>query len=396
MWAGLTAGMPRTTDGGATWRPILANSSWDHRPAPYTKSFKPHWIGALALDPFATNHALFVTGYGLWSTTAASAVDRGGTTPWTFDCDGLEETVVEALASPPAGTHLLSALADFGGFRHDDFSHSPASGTHQPTHGSNPGIDFAEQVPSKVVRSHSGPARGALSLDGGTTWKDFATAPPPARTNGPGAIALSADGRRLVWLPKNSKPYYSTDDGQSWSESRTHFVSAADFRTNVPVADRVAPFRFYLYDGIAGQLYASTDGGFEFSAVAKLPTNGGLLRAAPESEGHLWLPTTNGLLVSVNSGRTFQPLGTVEAAYQVGFGCPAPGRKNPAIYLSGRVQGTTGIFRSDDDGKNWTLLNPPQKQWGWIRVITGDPRVYGRVYLGTSGRGIIYGEPAIP
>jgi xyloglucan-specific exo-beta-1,4-glucanase len=31
---------------------------------------------------------------------------------------------------------------------------------------------------------------------------------------------------------------------------------------------------------------------------------------------------------------------------------------------------------------------------GRFRVIAGDPRVFGRVYVGTDGRGVFYGEPA--
>jgi photosystem II stability/assembly factor-like uncharacterized protein len=386
----------RSTDGGATWRPMLAGSPWDFASAPYIKTFKPHWIGAVALDPVDSGHALFVTGYGLWSTTEATAPDRGGLTSWKFDCAGLEETVVGALASPPAGAPLLSALWDIGGFRHDDLNKSPVAGAHYPPNGSNPGIDFAEQVPTKVVRTHSGPARGALSLDGGISWKDFPTTPPPARTIGPGVIAISADGRRLVWLPKGSAPYFSSDEGSTWTRSHTDFVSASDYRTSVPVADRVNPTKFYIYDMITGQLHVSTDGGVKFSTAIKLPIAGGLLRAEPGAEGHLWLPLPTGLYLSTDAGHSFSPLPSVQAAFQMGFGRPAAGSVKPALFLSGRVQQTTSIFRSDDGGGSWINICEPQRQWGWINVVAGDPRVFGRVYLGTGGRGIIYGQPQSP
>jgi hypothetical protein len=29
-----------------------------------------------------------------------------------------------------------------------------------------------------------------------------------------------------------------------------------------------------------------------------------------------------------------------------------------------------------------------------VSVITGDARVHGRVYIGSGGRGILYGDPA--
>jgi photosystem II stability/assembly factor-like uncharacterized protein len=84
----------------------------------------------------------------------------------------------------------------------------------------------------------------------------------------------------------------------------------------------------------------------------------------------------------------------VQAILAFGFGKAAPQHSYPALYLAGTIQGQPGIFRSVDEGRSWVRINDNQHQWGLILQITGDPRIFGRVYVGTHGRGILYGDPA--
>jgi hypothetical protein len=39
-------------------------------------------------------------------------------------------------------------------------------------------------------------------------------------------------------------------------------------------------------------------------------------------------------------------------------------------------------------------INDDQHQWGLLLQITGDPKQFGRVYVGSHGRGTFYGDPA--
>ncbi|HEX2854029.1 MAG TPA: sialidase family protein [Opitutaceae bacterium] len=383
----------RSTDAGASWKPVRPTSTWDASSAPYAAQLKPHWIGAFAIDPFNSDFALFVTGYGVWATQRATAVDTGAATPWTFANGGLEETVADGLVSPPVGAPLVSAIGDIGGFRHDDLSLSPASGTHQPFHGSSSSIDFARNLPAKLVRTHSGPTRGAISFDGGATWRDFASAPPAAIANGAGKIAIAADGRRIVWVPKSSAPFFSDDDGATWNESRGGPISPRDFHSTSPVADPVNATRFYLYDSVGGRVFISKNSGETFSAGAEIPPGGGTLRAEPDREGRLWVPTPQGLFVSEDSGAHFKRLASVDAGYELGFGRSAENGAPSTAFLLGRVGNIPALFRSDDAGKTWTAISDAAHKFGYLKAITGDPRVPGRVYLGTGGRGIVYGEP---
>jgi xyloglucan-specific exo-beta-1,4-glucanase len=152
--------------------------------------------------------------------------------------------------------------------------------------------------------------------------------------------------------------------------------------------------KLYIYDQLAGRVYATANGGKKFAARASVPADGGYLRAVPGFEGNAWLPGGSaGLLRSTDSCATFARVTSVAEAYQVGLGKAAEGKSHPAVYLWGRVGGVTGIFRSDDEGATWARINDDRHQFGWINAIAGDPRIYGRVYLATGGRGIVYGEP---
>ena len=384
----------RSTDGGGHWTEIFANAAWDNSPAPWSAARTPHWLGDVEIDPRNPDRVLFVTGYGIWASDNFTASDAGGQTNWTFLNDGLEETVPLALISPPSGAPLLSALGDIGGFRHEDLGSSPLPGNYfSSNNGTNTCLDFAESNPDIVARVHWGSSRGSYSSDGGRTWTDFQARPPAAVQNGPGGIAVSADGSTFIWLPNGSAAFFSIDRGKTWSKCRKGAPSPAS-GTMWPTADRVNADKFYLYDIQGGTVYVSTNGGAKFKPrAAGLPAGGGILRAVPGLEGNLWLPAGSGLFRSVDSGGSFSRVASVQEAYQVGFGKAAPGQTHPAAYIWGKVGGVVGLFRSDDGGTSWAQINDATQQFGWINAVIGDPRTYGRVYIATGGRGILYGEP---
>jgi xyloglucan-specific exo-beta-1,4-glucanase len=165
------------------------------------------------------------------------------------------------------------------------------------------------------------------------------------------------------------------------------------------VADRVNPDKFYSFDRATGKFYESFDKGHVFQE-RQVPVSAKgeqfVIAPAPGIEGDIWLIGAETLYHSKDSGVTFTRSENVDHAYTLGFGKPAPGKTYPALYLVARQDKTDGIYRSDDAGQQWVRINDDQHQYGWIGSVTGDPRVYGRVYVATGGRGIIYGDIAQP
>lgn len=378
----------RSTNGGATWKALADKSKRSASAAPYVGTHTGHWMTALAIDPFNSGHVLYGTGNGIWRSKDVTANDSGGTSHWTSGARGLEETSLLDTIAPPGGATVITAMGDQGGFRHDSLTKVPSGRLTSPMMTNSTDIDFAQSSPSKMVRVGTGGAQdGAYSTDGGRRWKGFRAEPVGSAHSG--HIAIAADGSSIVWTQSGQAPYRSTDNGASWSRVSGLGADA------VVVADRSSSATFYSLSG--GTLYASTDGGVTFTARASnLPS--GRLTAVPGIAGDLWIAGSDkGLLHSTNGGRNFTTLKSVRSAAALGFGKAKPGTSYQALYLIGTVKGVTGVFRSTDKGATWLRVNDKAHQWGAIGavgVITGDPDTYGRVYIGTNGRGLQYGDPS--
>ncbi|GCB45651.1 sialidase family protein [Streptomyces sp. NL15-2K] len=386
----------RSTDGGRTWTSLKDTAVFDVSETPYLKwgADKPKfgwWIQALALDPYDSRHVLYGTGATIYGTRDLKN--------WAPQIRGLEEASARQLISPPVGTaHLISGNGDIGVMYHESLTASPSRGmASNPVFGSATGLAQASAKPAYVVRSGWGDnGNGAYSNDGGQTWAPFKAQPAIAK-DAPGPIATNADGSVLLWVfvhwdGTKYPAHRSADNGVTWSEV-TSFPKGA-----TPVADPADPRLCYAYDTDTGTLFASTDSGLTFTARATgLPSGDSQfeLVAAPGRSGDLWLSTKwNGLYRSTDGGATFSKVPSCWASYCLGFGKAADGADYPAIYLVGSTEAITAVHRSDDGAKSWVRINDDAHQWGWIgEAITGDPRVYGRVYLATNGRGIQYGEP---
>jgi photosystem II stability/assembly factor-like uncharacterized protein len=348
---------------------------------------------------------MFTTGYGGYETFDLSDMDTGKPTRWSVMSKGIEETVALELNSPTDGVHLFSAIGDYGGFVHWDLDKpSPEGNYGNPTFGNTNTVTSAFAKPNVVLRAgtasgNRGGGNFGFSLDGGKTWQLPASTPQAGSRLG--RVALSSDGATWIWTPAGSVPYYSVDQAKTW-------MACNGLPRNIRViADKVNAKRFYALDLFAGQLYASSDGGATFTASplqlpVTLPQRGGnrgdnrgqmdWIHATPGKEGNLWISAYEGLYNTSDPSKPFIKIAGVEQIHAFGFGKAAPGSTDPALFLVGIIGGQRGVFRSDDHGAHWVRINDDQHQWGLILQVAGDPKIYGRVYVGTHGRGVLYGD----
>ncbi|MDR7267811.1 hypothetical protein J2X20_000440 [Pelomonas saccharophila] len=404
----------RLSDDGRNWREIAA--AMPHTPA--DGGFWG-WPDDVEIDPLNRERVLHVSGGGVWETRNASSA----TPSWNEVVDGLEETAVLSLATPPAGAMytVINSLGDVGLWVHTDLATKPTLSPR--TEWSNSfAADMAWSDPQYmatigVVLGNS-TGYGMWSGDGGKTWAKFATYPTGVADNKGGEASIAITARsKAVWAPGNSVPSYTTDNGATWVATNLPAINTIFSRAYHLVADRKNPNKVYAYDsgghwwGTPGKVYTSTDAGHTFT-LSQSSVNAGLapnyfgntsLAVNPNAEGDLWLADGNAVYHSTDSGTTWtklsnfasifigNPWADVQGASAIALGKAKAGAPySAAVYVVGVSNGVWGVHRSDDGGATWTRFNDDAHQFGGIGVIAADQNVYGRIYVSGTGRGMLY------
>jgi hypothetical protein len=368
-----------STNGGSSWVDVVDRGfSLDSDGITWVYGHSIHWAGSLEFDPFNTEKVWVTSGNGVF---VNDNINSGGT--WQFAIRGLEETVPLGLESIPNGP-VISVIGDYDGFRHTNIDeYAPI---HNPQMGTTTGLAVAVQNTNKIVRVGN---EMYYSNDMGVSWTQ-------SNMNGSkGKVALSANGNTVLHSPgESSTTYRSTNNGSSWTT-----VSGLSFNEALPVGDPVNSNKFYAYNPENGAVMVSEDEGSSFSEAGSVATGGSkVIRVAPNSEGDLWVALNgSGLTRSTDSGQSFSVISGISYCGAVGFGKEASGSSYPTIYIWGTVNNVKGLYRSTDEAASWVRINDNAHEYGGPgngQFVQGDMNVFGRVYMSTAGRGIVYGEPA--
>ena len=398
-----------------------------------------HWLSDIKLDPFNPNTLWFNSGTGVFKTDALLSAD-----PAYHDwCDGIEETVHLNVYGPLDGeVQLVDIVGDLGGFAFRDLD-TPCENSFADAEGNryitciNADLSDADSNLAIITArgNWKGKTKGGLirTTDG---FKTFQRLPMPFYLGGkveqqlriienpnvnPGWVAMSPNGHNIVWSVADNirlpidLVIASNDSGQTFQAVQVYDTEGTMVTTGYlkVFSDRVNNLLFYGF-GEKGQLYVSCDGGITFrqkETGTDFPTaDFGFIDCADKTEirgvsgeeGTFYLaladeglwkyqytPDTDTLTCTRLSAAN-------DSCFRVGLGigkdCSSYIGNPKAIYLCGIIDGEYGFYRTLDEARTYARLNTPQQMYGEINSMDGDKKVFGRVFLATGSRGLMYGE----
>ena len=438
----------RSFDYGTTWECILYDLSVGELVF-RTSYMKPehngghsllHWLSDIKINPYSKEEAWFNSGTGVFRTKNLTA-DKVVFEDW---CDGIEETVHLNVYSPSGGpVQVIDIVGDLGGFAFRDLT-KPCKNSFDDENGNRYitclNADYSEVTPECFITTArgnwTGRTKGGLVMtkNAGETYERL---PMPfglsekidellhrieqPNTNS-GWVAMSPNCKNIVWTVGNrfmvtaDTAVVSNDGGQTFQKcviyDKTGTIVTDDRGFKV-FSDRIKNRVFYAF-GEASQVYISRDGGNTFcekvlpegfpevefhkiDGANKTEVRGdagrsGIFYMALQKHG-LWKLCYNAETDELKAWRLTKDNETVHC---VGLGIRTPGGaylgEDKAVYIAGTIAGEYGFYRSLDDAKSWERINTKKQMFGHIISMDGDSRTFGRFFLATGSRGLIYGE----
>ena len=398
-----------------------------------------HWMSDIKINPFDPNEVWFNSGTGVFMTDALL-----GEHPRYHDaCAGIEETVHLNVYAPVAGeAELIDIVGDLGGFAFRNLD-EPCKNSFDDREGNryitciNADISDADSNLGIVTArgNWKGKTKGGL-VRTRDNFKTFERISMPFGINAEidrklheienpnvnaGWVAMSPDGTNIVWSVADGirllgeLVIISNDGGKNFQKAGVFDLKGNPVKKGYlkVFSDRTGNDLFYGFGG-ASEIYVSRDGGKNF------------YQKQPEETFPIcdfgYIDTANKTEVRGEGGKSgvfYMALGDAglykfcydtgtdeihvkrltdakDACYRMGLGVIGEGREylteEKAIYFCGRLDGEYGFYRTLDEGKSYERLNRDDQMYGEINSIDGDKRKFGRFFLATGSRGVLYGE----
>ncbi|BCN32837.1 beta propeller repeat protein [Anaeromicropila herbilytica] len=434
-------------DYGSSWEEILCGTAIGNIDfnVPYMKpeyngnASIIHWMSDIKINPYDMNHAVFNTGTGIFMTD--NLLDSSPT--WYPSCRGLEETVHLNIYSPPSGdVKLIDILGDLGGFAFTDLDTPPENtfaDEQRNRYITCMNADYPDCNPNIVVATPRGNWTGKtiggliLSKDQCKTFKRLSH--PYGLSSyidtlldriklpniNSGWCAISSDSSSLLWTIADGNRLPLTgavltcDEGDTWEKvliynTKNNLIQDSNTQLKI-MADRVNPSIFYGF-GENSRIYVSRDYGktfYEHEVPSCFPIHnlGSLdgshhveIRVESGKEGVIWIALNyNGLWKLVyhadtNTFKYHKITKEGESVFAQGMGL-GKDTKVKTLYICGEIEGIYGFYRSFNEGNTWERINTTNQMYGDVKCIIGDPRVFGRFYIATGSRGVLYGEEIV-
>ena len=400
-----------------------------------------HWMSDVQINPFNDEEAWLNTGTGVFRTRNLKQKDCFFQ-DW---CDGIEETVHLNVYSLSRGkTRVLDMVGDLGGFAFGSDYQTPEN-SFEDGRGNRYitciNADFQDEDPRKIVvaarGNWSGKTKGGLILseDYGQTFRRFKTPFGLSKkldtqlkhiespNVNPGFVAMSPDGKNLVWTlaERERLPVdfvlCSQDGGKTFAKSSVWQRDGLEKEEGClkVFSDRRESHIFYGY-GENSDLYVSLDKGMNFEEVSLLNEDFPLVDfgcidgadrnkvcPVPYQSGNFYLGLGKEGLWKICFSPEKRQAEAVritkdgDAVYCVGLGKGESenGKTDQAIYCNGVLDGVYGFYRSLDDGQSFVRINTDKQMYGQIGAIAGDAREFGVFYIATRTRGLLRGTPSL-